>query len=121
MAKRRRGGAGAHAAPAPAAKDDAKKKPKSTMRSLGETAVILVVVVVVLRGFLLESFKIPSSSMEPTLIGNTYYGDRVLAWKPSVLWCTTSRCCKDWPISASGSLTVSTLSRVMLSSPVPTA
>ena len=66
-------------------KDEQKKgKRKSPARNLVETIVVVVVLVLVLRLFLVEAFKIPSSSMEPTLLGHPYHGDRVLAWKPSV-------------------------------------
>ena len=67
------------------------KGPKSATRSFIETIVTVVVLVVVLRMLLIEAFKIPSSSMEPALLGNPYHGDRVLAWKPSGYIGTPSR------------------------------
>ena len=67
------------------------KPPKSATRSFVETVVTVVVLVLVLRFLLIEAFKIPSSSMEPTLIGHPYHGDRILAWKPSIYLGTPSR------------------------------
>ncbi len=67
------------------------KREKSATRNLVETVVTVVVLVLVLRWLLIEAFKIPSSSMEPALIGNPYHGDRVLAWKPSIYLGTPSR------------------------------
>ncbi|MHC4248308.1 MAG: signal peptidase I [Planctomycetota bacterium] len=64
---------------------------KSATRSFIETIVTVVVLVLLLRWLLIEAFKIPSSSMEPTLIGHPYHGDRVLAWKPSRFIGTPSR------------------------------
>jgi signal peptidase I len=73
-------------------KDKGKQKqPKSAARNLVETIATVVVLVLVIRYFFLEAFKIPSSSMEPTLIGHPYHGDRVLAWKPSVKWTEPDR------------------------------
>jgi len=67
------------------------KGPKSATRSFVETVVTVVVLVLLLRWLLIEAFKIPSSSMEPALLGNPYHGDRVLAWKPSGYIGTPSR------------------------------
>ncbi|MHC5054088.1 MAG: signal peptidase I [Planctomycetota bacterium] len=67
------------------------KHEKSATRSFIETVVTVVVLVLLLRWLLIEAFKIPSSSMEPTLIGHPYHGDRVLAWKPSRYIGTPSR------------------------------
>jgi len=77
----------------PEDKADEKKqgKKKSPARNLIETVVVVAALVLVLRGFLLEAFKIPSSSMEPTLLGHPYHGDRVLAFKPSVTLGTPGR------------------------------
>jgi len=60
------------------------KRPKSAARNLVETVVVVGALVLFLRGCLVEAFKIPSSSMEPFLLGNPYHGDRVLCWKPSL-------------------------------------
>jgi signal peptidase I len=64
---------------------------KSGTRSLVETLLILIVLVLFLRGCLLESFRIPSSSMEPALMGHPYHGDRVIAWKPSLRFSAPER------------------------------
>jgi signal peptidase I len=70
--------------PAQEKKPKKQKKPKSAGRSLVETVIFVAVAVVVVRWTILEAFKIPSGSMEPTLLGHPYHGDRVLVWKPSL-------------------------------------
>lgn len=42
---------------------------------------IFLIAIVILRFFVFEPFKIPSGSMEPTLIGHEDYGDRILTNK----------------------------------------
>lgn len=73
------------------ADQEEKKKSKSATRNLVETVLFVSLTVLAIRWKLLEAFKIPSSSMEPTLIGHPYHGDRVLAWKPSVNWMDPGR------------------------------
>jgi signal peptidase I len=75
----------------PDSDSEKEKPPKSATRSFVETVLTVVILVLVLRFLLIEAFKIPSSSMEPTLIGHPYHGDRVLAWKPSTYIGTPSR------------------------------
>ena len=55
--------------------------PKAYAAELVWSIVIAVVLAMVIRTFLVEAFKIPTKSMEPTLIGDEGYGDRVLAGK----------------------------------------
>ena len=67
----------------------AKKKPRTEAekrrahRTESYRAVIVAVAAaIVLRIFVLQLFKIPSKSMEPTLLGDPAHGDRVIAVKP---------------------------------------
>jgi hypothetical protein len=48
---------------------------------LAEIIAVALVLAVLLRHYVTEPFRIPSSSMEPTLIGDPNYGDRILAEK----------------------------------------
>ena len=51
-----------------------KKKQKSNVRELAETIIIALVIAIFVRSFVVQAFKIPSSSMEPTLL----VGDQLL-------------------------------------------
>jgi signal peptidase I len=57
-----------------------KKKPKKNKtRELVECLLVAGVLALGIRSFAFQIFKIPTRSMEPTLIGNEDYGDRVVA------------------------------------------
>jgi len=75
----------------PAAAGAKGAEPRSAARNFFETVAVVALIVIVLRGCVVEAFKIPSSSMEPTLIGEPYHGDRILALKPGVRWWRPSR------------------------------
>lgn len=51
-----------------------KVKQKSNVREIAETIVIALVIAIFVRSFVVQAFKIPSSSMEPTLL----VGDQLL-------------------------------------------
>lgn len=50
---------------------------KPVWREYGEAVLLAVALALVLRGFVVEAFRIPSGSMAPTLLS----GDHVLVWK----------------------------------------
>ena len=52
-------------------------KQKSNVREIAETIVIALVIALFVRSFVVQAFKIPSSSMEPTLL----VGDHILVNK----------------------------------------
>lgn len=52
-------------------------KKKSTFREYAEAAVIAVLLALIIRAFVVQAFKIPSGSMEPTLL----VGDHILVNK----------------------------------------
>ena len=52
-----------------------------TIREYAESLAIAFVLAMVIRHFVVEAFRIPTSSMEPTLIGNEVSGDRILVSK----------------------------------------
>ncbi len=62
---------------------EAKKKgrKKSYTREVVECIVIAGILAFVLRTFVVEAFKIPTKSMEPTLVGDESFGDRIIAAK----------------------------------------
>jgi signal peptidase I len=55
-------------------KTPAKKKKKGTLREYAESLIIAFVIAFFVRSFFIQAFKIPSSSMEPTLL----VGDHIL-------------------------------------------
>ena len=66
----------------PPAKEEAKKKKDSPGRALRETLLLLtfaILLALVVKTFFVQSFYIPSESMEPGLVVN----DRILVQKPS--------------------------------------
>ena len=52
-----------------------------TIREYAESLAVAFVLAMVIRHFVVEAFRIPTSSMEPTLIGNRSHGDRILVSK----------------------------------------
>jgi signal peptidase I len=56
-----------------------------------EAVVIAIVMALVLRHFCIEAFKIPTPSMEPTLIGREDNGDRILVDKLAYLFSSPRR------------------------------
>jgi len=65
-----------------AKKEGAKdKKKKSPFRQTVECVVLAVGLALLVRYFVIEPFTIPTTSMEPTLIGNPNYGDKIIAAK----------------------------------------
>lgn len=69
----------AEAAGTQTAKDAPPKKPRFWDTWMG--FVVFVVALLVLRFLVFEPFKIPTGSMEPTLIGHEDYGDRIVTNK----------------------------------------
>jgi len=67
-------------APSAGAEPKARKK-KSDLRETVEWLLAALAMALVLRHYVIEAFKIPTGSMEPTLIGDEKHGDRVLAAK----------------------------------------
>jgi len=64
----------------PGAEQSAGKKPrKNKTRELVECLLVAGVLAIGIRTFGFQLFKIPTRSMEPELIGNENYGDRVVA------------------------------------------
>ena len=57
------------------------KLTRLTIREYAESLAIAFVLAMVIRHFVVEAFRIPTSSMEPTLIGNERSGDRILVSK----------------------------------------
>jgi len=55
-------------------------KKKSVVREYAEAAVIAVILALLIRTFVVQAFKIPSGSMEPTLL----VGDHIL-WRQNSL------------------------------------
>lgn len=69
----------------PEAKGDkdgkSKKRKKPYWLEVTECIAIAVGLAIFIRTVILEAFKIPTKSMEPTLIGDESYGDRIIAAK----------------------------------------
>lgn len=61
----------------------AKKKKSSTSLEFIQSILVALLLAILIRVFVFEAFKIPSGSMEPTLIGDTEYGDHVAVNKLS--------------------------------------
>ena len=57
------------------------KLTRLTIREYAESLAIAFILAMVIRHFVVEAFRIPTSSMEPTLIGNERSGDRILVSK----------------------------------------
>lgn len=54
---------------------------RAVAREWGESLGIALVLALILRHFVVEAFKIPTKSMEPTLVGDTASGDKILVNK----------------------------------------
>ncbi|MBI2193151.1 MAG: signal peptidase I [Planctomycetes bacterium] len=54
---------------------------RQVAREWGESLGIALVLALILRHFVVEAFKIPTKSMEPTLVGDTASGDKILVNK----------------------------------------
>lgn len=57
------------------------KKKKSVFREYAETIISAFIIAMVIRTFVVEPFKIPTGSMEPTLHGDPKHGDRIFVNK----------------------------------------
>jgi len=53
--------------------------------------ILMILLILVLRFLVFEPFKIPSGSMEPTLIGHEDYGDRIVTNKLAYKWSEPKR------------------------------
>lgn len=66
------------------AKQDPDEEPRNARRQVREIAdslAIAFILAMVIRHFVLEVFKIPTKSMEPTLLGDPWTGDKILVNK----------------------------------------
>lgn len=65
-----------------------KKKHKSKLRELIESIAIALVIALVIRAYVIQAFKIPTGSMQPTLHGAMEYGtgDKILVNKFIYRW-----------------------------------
>ena len=57
------------------------KLSRLTIREYAESLAVAFVVAMIIRHYVVEAFRIPTSSMEPTLIGRKTGGDRILVSK----------------------------------------
>ena len=57
------------------------KRKKSLFRESAETIICAFLIAMVIRTFVVQAFKIPTGSMEPTLHGHPRYGDRIFVNK----------------------------------------
>lgn len=71
--------------PEPKPTEREKSKKKETVGGFFKSLAIAIGIALIIRFVLLEAFKIPSGSMEPSLLGNPDHGDRIFVWKP-VYW-----------------------------------
>lgn len=58
-----------------------KTRKKSTLREWTESILVAFIIAMIARTFVVQAFKIPTGSMEPTLHGDPKNGDRVLVNK----------------------------------------
>jgi len=76
-------------------KVDVEEKEKQSMgawvREQIEAIVVAVVLALLIRHFVVEAFKIPTGSMQPTLYGSEVRGDRILVFKPAYMIAPPSR------------------------------
>ena len=52
-----------------------------TIREYAESLAVAFILAMIIRHYVVEAFRIPTSSMEPTLIGSESHGDRILVNK----------------------------------------
>ncbi len=57
------------------------KLTRLTVREYAESLAVAFVLAMIMRHYVVEAFRIPTSSMEPTLIGSESHGDRILVSK----------------------------------------
>jgi len=57
------------------------KLTRLTIREYAESLAIAFIVAMIIRHYVVEAFRIPTSSMQPTLIGRSTLGDRILVSK----------------------------------------
>lgn len=57
------------------------KRKKSLLREYAETIIYAFIIAMVVRTFVVQAFKIPTGSMEPTLHGHPRHGDRIFVNK----------------------------------------
>jgi signal peptidase I len=57
------------------------KLTRLTIREYAESLAVAFILAMIIRHFVVEAFRIPTSSMEPTLIGSETHGDRILVSK----------------------------------------
>ena len=57
------------------------KLTRLTIREYTESLVVAFILAMIIRHYVVEAFRIPTASMEPTLIGNETNGDRILVSK----------------------------------------
>jgi signal peptidase I len=79
-----------HSAPAPTASPPAavpaEKIRGAAWRNLGKQLLPLIVAFVAIKGWIADVYAIPSGSMEPTLHGREYSGDRIFCVKFPFYW-----------------------------------
>ena len=54
---------------------------KITVAEYAESIIMALILAIVIRTFVVQAFMIPTTSMEPTLIGDARYGDKILVSK----------------------------------------
>jgi signal peptidase I len=66
-----------------AKKDDqaAPRDPRRQVRDIADSLAIAFILAMIIRHYVLEVFKIPTKSMEPTLLGDQWTGDKILVNK----------------------------------------
>ena len=58
---------------------------KYILKEWVEPIVTAVILALILRTFIIQAYKIPTGSMEPTLHGDPRHGDKIMVFKP-VYW-----------------------------------
>jgi signal peptidase I len=70
--------------------DAARTKKPQRFRDTGRALIFFVAVILFIRWFIFVPFKIPSGSMEPTLVGHEDYGDRI--WTNQLIYQSPAFC-----------------------------